>query len=121
MDRFSETDPFDLRDRRYWQEGPPEPFFVVSEPCESCGKPCESREVASWAPDLMVGPCCIVEEVEVPSTPRCLEEYRLLDACNTLQEISEVVGKHREQCPFCKGQRKGMGHEVGRVERREVA
>ena len=115
MDRFSPP-PFNWR-----REGPDfDPFFTEALPCEACGQPCDSRTPASWDSDLLVGPCC-TEELETPSEPRCPIEYRLLEGPSSVQRINSMVREHRKDCPVCNGQRKGMGREEGREERREVA
>ncbi len=116
MDRFSETDPYDLHK---WI---PEAFYAESLLCESCGKPCEERHAASWDVELLVGPCCsIVSEEESPDVPRCLEEYRLIEVAQTVGELCDTVREHRKHCVVCQGVRKGIQSESGSVERREVA
>jgi hypothetical protein len=120
MDRFSETDSLDLRPVNYRRDGPPEAFYVESLPCEACGQPCDNRAPAAWDSDLLVGECC-TEELETPSEPRCPIEYRLLEGPSSVKTINSMVREHRKDCPVCNGQRKGVGREGGRVERREVA
>lgn len=120
MDRFSESSPYDLRPSHWRRDGPPDPFYVESLPCESCGSPCEVRYPAAWDSDLLVGPCCI-EELLTSLEPRCPIELRLLEGSESVQEINTMVREHRKDCPVCNGQRKGMGREGGRGERREVA
>ncbi len=116
MDRFSETDPYDLHK---WI---PEAFYAESLPCESCGKPCEERQKARWDPDLLVGPCCsIVSKEESPDSPRCLEEYRLIEVAQTVGELCDTVREHRKHCVVCSGIRKGVQSEAGVSEKRSAA
>lgn len=117
MDRFSETDPYDLH--KYI----PEAFYVEALPCESCGKPCDvERSPASWDTELLVGPCCsIASDEESPDVPRCIEEYRLIEGAQTVGELCDTIREHRKSCVICSGIRKGVQSEGGKVERREVA
>ena len=72
--------------------------------CESCGADCESLSPASWDPELLIGPCCEVEPIEVPEIPRCLVEYQIVMSAKTIGEMCDRVKEHRKNCPVCSDQ-----------------
>ena len=69
--------------------------------CESCGADCESLSPASWDPELLVGPCCAVEPIEVSEVFRCLAEYQIVLSAKTIGEMCDQVKEHRKNCPVC--------------------
>jgi hypothetical protein len=87
-----------------------EPFYTEALPCESCGKPCDSRKPATWDPDLQVGKCC---EVAVPDDaeleqPVCIALYEAVMHCRFVSEVSAVFDLHARECALCNPQRIGV-------------
>ena len=91
MDRFSEESPL-----TYAEPKQKRPFFVVSQPCESCGRPCEERVPAYWQPELQVGPCCMAHEDDV-----CLVFLAKVQECSTVAEVSALFREHMATCQEC--------------------
>ena len=97
----------------------PEPFYAEALPCESCGKPvdCE-RKPAPWDEALQVGPCCFDID-STPELPVCQELYRVMMRCESVGQMMEARRLHKQCCPTCGAQRKGVEGET--QERRERA
>ena len=80
----------------------PKAFYTNSQPCESCGKPVDcDRYPASYDPELLVGPCCQVEEVEGPDDPICPGLYQAVMSSNSVSEIMRQVESHKLICALC--------------------
>jgi len=85
-----------------WDSHLREPFYAESLPCEACGKPCDSdRYPASYDHDLLVGPCCQVEEVETPQEPVCPALHAVMMACHSVGEMMDRIANHKVTCPVC--------------------
>ena len=94
------------------EEGYLEAFFAEALPCESCGRPCESRHPASWDNSLLVGPCCAIPVDDAPDSPVCEEMYALMMSCCTVGELVRVCRAHRKQCATCGAiERRGPARE----------
>ena len=78
-------------------------FYTEALPCESCGKPCETRTPATWDPTLQVGPCCEIDLSEIPEMPVCMDLYRAVMRCTTVGEVADAFDAHRAVCAFCRG------------------
>jgi hypothetical protein len=111
----------DLRDFIDPDEGrpTPAPFFAEALPCESCGRPVYGeREPAYWDRLLLVGPCCRIEEGELPDTPVCSTLFAALMRCDSVAAVCDVFETHVPHCPLCQGRRQATLEEVsGRIER----
>ena len=96
----------------YW-EHEPEPFYTEALPCESCGKPCDSRVPASWDPELLVGKCCEIDlSDQAPLEPVCLELARCLSRVRTVGEVVAAFRLHETSCRLCNPQRRGVELEA---------
>jgi hypothetical protein len=99
---------------------PREPFACEALPCEACGAPldCE-RHPASWAPELMVGPCCQIEDAELPDKPVCPGLFHALMHSDSVAAVSLAYSIHLAECPVCQVKRKDV--LAGGVEIRRAA
>jgi hypothetical protein len=81
----------------------PRPFFTRAVPCESCGKPVDSRIPASWDPDLLVGPCCEIHADDLPQErPVCETLYQSVCRAQTVQQVRDAFNQHQATgCPLC--------------------
>ena len=80
-----------------------EPFYANALPCENCGEPCEERQPAEWAPEILVGPCCKSPGAEHPREPVCFALYQIMMQARTVGEMVEARKAHKQSCPECGG------------------
>lgn len=92
MDRFTEESPLTYAEHNDNNK----PFFTEGQPCESCGRPCEDRITAYWAPELQVGACCMAHSDEV-----CADFLCLVETCRTVAEVSCLWSEHMASCDAC--------------------
>jgi hypothetical protein len=99
-DRF-DSEPFAMPRRRI-----PAPFYTEALPCESCGRPAETRTLDVDS-GLWIGvDCPCITEPDEPQCPAL--EGPILRARN-VREIVQACKAHREYCPLCNPvQRKGI-------------
>ena len=78
------TDPMeDYQNRLRRREADAEPFYILAEPCEACGRPSDDCQ------------CSVPEE---PVCPALLEPIL---AARNVREIQEVCEAHRASCELC--------------------
>ena len=83
-----------------------EPFYAEALPCESCGKPCDSRKQATWDQNLLVGPCCEIADEELPDEPVCPNLHAALMRSDSVAAVSLAFAVHLAECPACQRRRK---------------
>jgi hypothetical protein len=92
----------------------PAPFFTEALPCESCGRPAETRTLDAGS-GLLIGVDCVC--ITEPSEPMCPAlEGPILRARN-VGEIVEACKAHREYCPMCNPVRRKEIESAPLVER----
>ena len=82
----------------------PRAFFTEAEPCESCGRPCESRRPAEWDESISVGPCCEFS-FDIPELANCPDCKALMEAvyqCRSVFQVRDTMAAHIA-CPVCQG------------------
>ena len=101
----------------------PQPFFTHAQPCQSCGKPCDSLTRCSWDSDLMVGPCCQISSEDLAEIRPCCETlYHLVCQAQTVQAVCEAFDSHEKSgCPICQGARKTIAGQVETKQERRAA
>ena len=100
------------------------PFYTEAKPCESCGKPCDSRRQASWDPDLMVGPCCEIYLGDLAEDqPLCETLHELVCRAQTVQAVCDAFDQHAKSgCLICNPVKKEVGTETaGEKQERRAA
>jgi len=80
----------------------PVAFYSESgEPCENCGKDCESR---TWVPGFDYWGCddCAAEaRIVVFAEANCPTLYNAVMRSKTVGEVQRAFRQHQESCPKC--------------------
>lgn len=86
----------------------PRPWFADSTPCELCGEPCDEVTIDPES-GCKIGTDC---SCQLPDEPMCPKYAELLEACDTVSQLSSAARTHKENCIVCSGKRKPAGREV---------
>ena len=73
-------------------------FYAEALPCESCGRPTWQGRRWDEEYSLWIAVDC---GCNVAAAPTCPLLIPLLDNCETVQEVCDVIRAHRQTCPKC--------------------
>lgn len=109
----------DPRDYIDPDEGRPEAFYTIAEPCESCGEPTFRGRVWNAEHQIWIAQDC---SCNTPSAPTCPLLISALEIAQTVREVCQVIREHRKTCHLCRHvveiTRRKEGHkEPAQIER----
>ena len=85
------------------EDGSFEPFFTHGEPCENCGKACESGSL-TWVPGFGYWACddCASEAaIAIFAEETCPVLYDYFLRARSVSDVQKAYQEHRATCPNC--------------------
>jgi hypothetical protein len=103
VDRFSETSPIDLVNRRRLHlMGDDERIYSEPLECGSCSSESPELFPCYWEPKIQVGSCCLIHPDDIPSEPLCAVVPELAKQATSIGQFLELLKAHMVTCAECK-------------------